>query len=83
MAVKVVEKPPVELPQNINCPHCGAKLTYKKSDVTHQDAKDFYACGDGWQEWIECPSCDKRVIVAEDKGTAEGMLKSFRPGTPQ
>lgn len=44
------------------CKNCASILEYTKNEVDEVNGKDYYGGSDGY-EYINCPTCGKRVIL--------------------
>lgn len=63
MAVKVIsEGPDPSIIKEIICKNCGAKLSYVPNDVKDRHGVDYSGGYEG-EEWIDCPLCNKEVII--------------------
>jgi DNA-directed RNA polymerase subunit RPC12/RpoP len=63
MVVKIIDPKPHEsvVKQKI-CLNCGATLEYVPNDVKKYEGRDYSGGPDG-HEWIDCPQCNKKVIL--------------------
>ena len=63
MTVKVIKSEPHKsVVKEIICRSCGVILEYTPNDVQEYHGKDYSGGPDG-QEWIDCPNCNKKVII--------------------
>lgn len=61
--VRVIEeKPDPSVVKQVICPNCGVKLEYVPDEVRRYEGKD-YSGGPAGHEWIDCPRCEKSVIL--------------------
>lgn len=64
MAVRIIEqKPDPSVVKQKICRHCGVKLEYVPNDVKTYSGRDYSGGSDG-HEWIDCPNCNKKVILS-------------------
>lgn len=61
MAVKVISTTP-KRPLRVDCHECGAELEYMPIDVHEYHGRDYSGGPDG-KKWINCPNCNKEVIL--------------------
>ena len=59
--VKVIGKDPHAV-QYVTCKSCAAQLEYTPSEVQERHGVDYSGGPDG-QEWIDCPSCGREVVL--------------------
>jgi len=63
MVVRIIrDEPAPEVVKQVICRNCGATLEYVPADVHTYVGRDISGGPDG-QEWIDCPKCQKRVIL--------------------
>lgn len=61
--VRVVEEnPDPSVVKRVVCKNCGCTLEYIPADVKEYHGTDI-GCGPDGCEWIDCPRCDKRVVL--------------------
>jgi DNA-directed RNA polymerase subunit RPC12/RpoP len=61
--IKVIDsKPDPSVVKEIICKNCGSKLEYTPIDLHVYHGTDYSGGPDG-EEWINCPSCAKKVTV--------------------
>lgn len=48
--------------KRVTCKQCASILEYTPSEVKKQEGRDISGGPDG-REWINCPSCDHKVIL--------------------
>jgi predicted RNA-binding Zn-ribbon protein involved in translation (DUF1610 family) len=63
MTVEIVgKKLDPEVIKKTSCRSCGVILKYTPNDVKARHGTDIGGGPDG-EEWIDCPSCGKKVII--------------------
>lgn len=63
MAVKVIKvKPAKSVVKRVVCDNCGATLEYTPQDLKERHGTDYGGGPDG-AEWVDCPNCQKPVIL--------------------
>ena len=64
MAVRIIDaKPdPSAVKRVVHRSGCGATLEYVPNDVKTRNGTDYSGGPDG-EEWIDCPNCNKKVIL--------------------
>lgn len=63
MVVRIVDPTPdPEVLKKISCRNCGARLVYTPNDVKERNGTDYGGGPDG-EEYVVCPSCNKRAII--------------------
>ncbi len=62
--VKIIKKEPDKsVVKQIICRNCGATLEYVPNDVHESNGRDISGGPDN-QTWIDCPNCNKKVIIS-------------------
>lgn len=59
--VKVIGKDPKAV-KTITCQNCASILEYVDADTKRYDGMDYSGGSDG-QIWIDCPSCNDKVVI--------------------
>lgn len=63
MTVKVIKTEPAKIVVKEKvCRNCGVTLEYVPNDVKSYHGTDYGGGPDGY-EWIDCPNCNKKVIL--------------------
>lgn len=61
--VRIIDPIPAQsVVKQVLCLNCGVKLEYVPNDVKKVDGRDYSGGSDG-HEFINCPSCSKKVIL--------------------
>lgn len=56
------DKPDKSVLKQKVCRNCGVKVEYVPADVKKREGTDYSGGPDGC-EWIDCPKCQKRIIL--------------------